>query len=43
MTLKFEGDLDILKIYFNAENEVGILRHSKLLELHEYVWLLQVK
>jgi len=31
MTLKLEGDLDILKMYLHTENEVARLRHSKLL------------
>jgi len=31
MTLKLEGDLDILKMYFHTENEVATLRHSKML------------
>jgi len=31
LTLKLEGDLDILKMYLHTENEVAILRHSKLL------------
>jgi len=35
MTLKFVGDLDILKMYFHAENEVARLRHSKLLTVDE--------
>jgi len=30
MTLKLEGDLDILKLYLHAENEAANLRHSKL-------------
>jgi len=30
MTLKLEGDLDILKMYFHIENEVARSRHSKL-------------
>jgi len=29
MTLKLEGDLDILKMYPHTENEVANLRHSK--------------
>jgi len=29
ITLKLECDLDILKVYFHAENEVAKLRHSK--------------
>jgi len=28
---KLEGDLDILKMYLHTENEVAMLRHSKLL------------
>jgi len=35
MTLKLEGDLDILKMYLHAENEVARLRHSKLLTVDE--------
>jgi len=35
MTLKLEGDLDILKMYLRAENEVARLRHSKLLTVDE--------
>jgi len=35
MTLKLKGDLDILKMYLQTENEVARLRHSKLLTLHE--------
>jgi len=31
MTLKREGDLDILKMYLYTENEFVMLRHSKLL------------
>jgi len=31
MTWKLEGDLDILKMYLHTENEVAMLRHSKLL------------
>jgi len=31
MTLKLEGDLDILKMYLHTENEAARLRHSKLL------------
>jgi len=30
MTLKVEGDLDILKMYLHTENEAVSLRHSKL-------------
>jgi len=30
MTLKLEGDLDILKMYLHTENEAASLRHSKL-------------
>jgi len=30
ITLKHEGDLDILKMYPHTENETDILRHSKL-------------
>jgi len=35
MTLKLEGDLDILKIYIHTENEVARLRHSKVLTVDE--------
>jgi len=35
MTLKFEGDLDILKMYLHTENKVARLRHSKLLMVDE--------
>jgi len=35
MTLKLEGDLDILKMYLHTENEVVRLRHSKLLPVDE--------
>jgi len=28
MTLKLEGDLDILKLYFHTENKAASLRHS---------------
>jgi len=31
MTQTLEGDLDILKMYLHTENEVAMLRHSKLL------------
>jgi len=37
MTLKLEGDLDILKVYLHTENEVAGLRHSKLTKTR-YVW-----
>jgi len=30
MTLKLEGDLNILKMYLHAENEAARLRHSKI-------------
>jgi len=30
MTLKLEGDLNNLKMYFHTENEAASLRHSKL-------------
>jgi len=30
MTLKLEGDLDVLKTYHHTENEAASLRHSKL-------------
>jgi len=35
MTLKLEGDLDIMKMYLHTENEVARLRHSKLLIMDE--------
>jgi len=35
MTLKLEGDLDILKMYLHIKNEVARLRHSKLLMVDE--------
>jgi len=35
MTLKLEGDLDILKMYFYTKNEVTRLKHSKLLTVDE--------
>jgi len=35
MTLKHEGDLDILKMYLHTENEVAGLRHLKLLTVDE--------
>jgi len=35
MTLKLEGDLDILKMYLHTENDVARLRHSKLLMIDE--------
>jgi len=35
MTLKLEGDLDILKMYLHIKNEITRLRHSKLLTLDE--------
>jgi len=31
MTLKLEGDLDILTVYLHTDNELARLRHSKLL------------
>jgi len=34
MTLKLEGDLDILKMYIHTENEVVILRQSAVLQTH---------
>jgi len=34
MTLKLEGDLDILKMYLHIENEAASLRHSKLKSLN---------
>jgi len=33
MTLKLEGDIDILKMYPHTENEAASLKHSKLKEL----------
>jgi len=39
VTLKLEGDLDVLKMYFHIENEVARLRHLKLLIMDEiYIW-----
>jgi len=35
VTLKLKGDVDILKMYLHAENEVARLRHSKLLTVDE--------
>jgi len=35
LTLKLEGDLNILKMYFYVENEVARLRHSKLLTVDD--------
>jgi len=35
MTLKLEGDLDILKMYLHTANEVARLRHSKVLTLNK--------
>jgi len=35
MTLKFNADIDILKMYLHTKNEVATLRHSKLLKLDE--------
>jgi len=35
MTLKLEGELDILKMYLHTENEVARLRPSKLLTVDE--------
>jgi len=35
MTLKLEGELDILKMYLYAKNEVAGLRNSKLLMVDE--------
>jgi len=35
MTLKLEGDLDILKMYLYTENEFAKLRHLKLLIMDE--------
>jgi len=35
MTLKLEGDLDILKMNLHTENEVARLRHSKRLTVDE--------
>jgi len=35
MTLKLEGDPDIIKVYLYSENKVARLRHSKLLIMDE--------
>jgi len=35
VTLKLEGDLDILKMYLHAENKVAGLKQSKLLTVDE--------
>jgi len=35
MTLKLDGDLDVLKVYVHADNKVASLRHSKLLTVDE--------
>jgi len=35
MTLKFEDDLDILKMYHHAKTEFACLRHSELLTVDE--------
>jgi len=35
MTLKLEGNLDILKMYLHTKNEVARLRYSKLLMVDE--------
>jgi len=35
MTLKLEGDLDILKMYLHTEDEVTRLKHSELLTVDE--------
>jgi len=35
MTLKFEDNLDILKMYLHTENEVARLRDSKLLTVDD--------
>jgi len=35
MTLKLEGDRDILKMYLHTEHKVARLRHSKLLTVDE--------
>jgi len=42
MTLKLEGDLDILKMHLHTENEVAGLRHSKLLIMDE-IYMANVK
>jgi len=31
MTLKLQGDLEVLKMHLGTKNEVAMLRHSKLL------------
>jgi len=43
MTSKLEGNLDILKMYLHAENEVARLRHSKLLTVDACDIALNVK
>jgi len=35
MTLKLEGDLDILITYLHIQNEVARLRHSKILTVDD--------
>jgi len=35
MTLKLEGDLNILKMYLHTKNEVARLMHSKLVTVDE--------
>jgi len=35
MTLKLEGDLDILTMYLHTENELARFRHWKLLTVDE--------
>jgi len=35
VTLKLEGDLNILKMYLYTKNEIARLRHSKLLTVDE--------
>jgi len=42
MTLKLEGDIDILKMYLHIENTVARLRHSKQLIMDEICTVLQV-
>jgi len=43
MTLKLEGDLDIMNMYFHIENKVAGLRPPKLLIMDEICVVLQVK
>jgi len=43
MTLKLEGDLDILKMYLHTENEAASFRHAilnKKLQLATYAGML---